>query len=108
MCLYKKSFARIQQNRADKFMFLLIDDKIRLKDVPKSVRMSAPMATRIHTAAFRIDRAYPIERFEEDLRLLEFEQFLAKEQNDIVLLKVLQNIEKRAKWMYNILKKQVS
>lgn len=101
----KKWFRRSIRDRANKYISLLLACKIRLHDVPKSVRMDPQVTARIHTAAFRVDRAFPIERFEEDLRLVRFEKYCAKTTNDVVLLNVLEGVEKRAKMSYEILKK---
>ena len=105
MCL-KRWRRKSMRERADKYISMLLDCKIRLRDVPKSVRMNPQVAARIHTAAFRVDRALGIARFREDLALLKYEQFCADDADDTVLSEVLKGVEKRAKWSYEILKEK--
>lgn len=102
MCL-KKLFCHSMHARAEKYESLLLNDKIRLKDVPKSVRLDPYFAARVHTVAFRVDRAVSIERFEEDLRLVEFERFCAERTNNVGLLQVLDSVLKCAKRSYSYL-----
>ena len=104
--LCRKCFRQSIRKRADKYISLLLDGKIRLKDVPECVRLNPPVASRIHTAAFRADRAFPLERFAEDLKLVKLEQSRAKGINDELLLNILKGVEQRAMSSYENLKKK--
>ena len=75
MCM-KRFF---QNYRCDKYARMLLSNRIRLFDIPASIRLAFPWACTIHAYAFRTDRAMGKEWFQEDLTFMENEIRLLKD-----------------------------
>lgn len=64
---------RIGRRRCEKYEYLLLYDKIRLSEVPESIRLNVNYASILHVAALRTSRAISPERFAEELHFLTYE-----------------------------------
>ena len=64
---------RIGRRRCEKYEYLLLYDKIRLSEVPESIRLNVNYVSILHIAALRTSRAISPERFASDLCFLTHE-----------------------------------
>lgn len=64
---------RYLRRRCEKYEYLLLYDKLRLPQVPASIRLNLSCASTIHIAALRTSRAISLNRFDEDIRFIAHE-----------------------------------
>lgn len=98
---------RIGRRYCGKYEYLLLYDKIRLSEVPESIRLNVNYASILHIAALRTSRAISPERFAVDLYFLAHEiEGLA--DGDPVKADLAFRLAEYSKMLENMLKKSIS
>lgn len=68
--LVHRAEAEVCERLGARYGNMLLSGRVRLKDIPKEIRLGETTAMRIHIYAFRADRHYGPERYREDLEFM--------------------------------------
>lgn len=89
--MYIKSLVEKRQwQRCEKYCRMLLWNRIRLSDIPASVRLHSRWAPTIHAHAFRASRSVSKEQYQQDLQFLQSELLMLGK--DDPLRQILQHI----------------
>lgn len=81
-------------HQCEKYCDLILTGQLRIWDVPLKWRRNPNVAKTLYIAEFRVARGTSLERYEEDLRKLDFELLVLEleESHDPLLLKQLRGL----------------
>lgn len=96
MKLFRYLMEQRKYRSVEKYEALLLQQKIRLADVPEWLRFDARFTHGIHIAAFRVDRATTRKDYEDDLNFVGVEIALAQAYHNTPAEVVLKQIYERA------------
>ena len=102
MNLFRRIRIKSRDQKAEKYMQMLLTGKIRLEDVPLCLRRDPRRCSEIYITAFRVDRGTARSHYAYDLAILRVEIARAKQDQERALYETLVRVREYADWGLNV------